>query len=98
MRKFSGKCFVFKARGDEDKLSTSLELSGEHGFDVSRNKMGPRQNEPAGCMSTRETNHWALTRGADGQQCRSLQCGRDIPLNARKDTTRRRRDNERYNS
>lgn len=97
MRKFNGKCFVFRARGDKEIIRSGIELGGEAGFDMSRNKISPRMDEPGRAMMNRETNHWAVTtRGADTITCRSIQCGSGVHSTSRNDTVRNRRDNEKY--
>lgn len=96
MRKFSGKCFMFEAR--KTRLRCTIALSGEAGFDIGRNKISPRANEPGKVMQCREVNSWSTTRGEDTSATRWLSSpGYPLDDTAGSDHTKGRRDNDNYN-
>lgn len=98
MKKFSGKCFTYKARNLMG-MRVEVSLGGEDGFSIERNKISPRWREPHDSMSERQLT-LSFSRGKNDEDNlwnRNLTTGSYTSTLAKEDTTKGRRINDKYN-
>lgn len=71
MRKFIGKCFSYNAR-DVLKIFVDVMITGISGFNIEKNKLIPRANEPNNLMPTSRITSVQCQRGRDNTDSRNL--------------------------